>query len=165
MPQIHFVLNQTKCILKPWFLLNKTFSVHSLIYYVGFIIACVSGRVAANLLWASLWRLAVYDRLITHNQPQRQQLQHLWSSTSKVHFIPLITKLPIKTQNQSDLTVQYNVWHTVFVHFWSFVAGVIKQERFPAFEKVLWRLFHGNFVLRHAEIQATEELQAVVRAS
>uniref|UniRef100_A0A9J8CCH6 V-type proton ATPase subunit a n=1 Tax=Cyprinus carpio carpio TaxID=630221 RepID=A0A9J8CCH6_CYPCA len=43
----------------------------------------------------------------------------------------------------------------------SFVAGVIKQERFPAFEKVLWRLFHGNFVLRHAEIQATEELQAV----
>uniref|UniRef100_A0A8C1X6X2 V-type proton ATPase subunit a n=2 Tax=Cyprinus carpio TaxID=7962 RepID=A0A8C1X6X2_CYPCA len=42
-----------------------------------------------------------------------------------------------------------------------FVAGVIKQERFPAFEKVLWRLFHGNFVLRHAEIQATEELQAV----
>uniref|UniRef100_A0A8C1X6Z4 V-type proton ATPase subunit a n=1 Tax=Cyprinus carpio TaxID=7962 RepID=A0A8C1X6Z4_CYPCA len=41
-----------------------------------------------------------------------------------------------------------------------FVAGVIKQERFPAFEKVLWRLFHGNFVLRHAEIQATEELQA-----
>ncbi|XP_073669247.1 V-type proton ATPase 116 kDa subunit a 1 isoform X2 [Paramisgurnus dabryanus] len=41
-----------------------------------------------------------------------------------------------------------------------FIAGVIKQERFPAFEKVLWRLFHGNFVLRHAEIQATEELQA-----
>ncbi|KAI7792254.1 putative V-type proton ATPase 116 kDa subunit a [Triplophysa rosa] len=40
-----------------------------------------------------------------------------------------------------------------------FIAGVIKQERFPAFEKVLWRLFHGNFVLRHAEIQATEELQ------
>ncbi|KAF4095663.1 hypothetical protein G5714_023266 [Onychostoma macrolepis] len=43
----------------------------------------------------------------------------------------------------------------------SFIAGVIKQERFPAFERVLWRLFHGNFVLRHAEIQATEELQAV----
>ncbi|KAI2648844.1 V-type proton ATPase 116 kDa subunit a1 [Labeo rohita] len=43
----------------------------------------------------------------------------------------------------------------------SFIAGVIKQERFPAFEKVLWRLFHGNFVLRHAEIQTTEELQAV----
>uniref|UniRef100_A0A671NIQ6 V-type proton ATPase subunit a n=1 Tax=Sinocyclocheilus anshuiensis TaxID=1608454 RepID=A0A671NIQ6_9TELE len=42
-----------------------------------------------------------------------------------------------------------------------FIAGVIKQERFPAFEKVLWRLFHGNFVLRHAEMQATEELQAV----
>ncbi|XP_050954296.1 V-type proton ATPase 116 kDa subunit a 1 isoform X2 [Labeo rohita] len=42
----------------------------------------------------------------------------------------------------------------------SFIAGVIKQERFPAFEKVLWRLFHGNFVLRHAEIQTTEELQA-----
>ncbi|XP_056105257.1 V-type proton ATPase 116 kDa subunit a 1 [Rhinichthys klamathensis goyatoka] len=45
-----------------------------------------------------------------------------------------------------------------------FVAGVIKQDRFPAFEKVLWRLFHGNFVLRHAEIQTTEELQ-VVRAA
>uniref|UniRef100_A0A673GRG0 V-type proton ATPase subunit a n=1 Tax=Sinocyclocheilus rhinocerous TaxID=307959 RepID=A0A673GRG0_9TELE len=41
-----------------------------------------------------------------------------------------------------------------------FIAGVIKQERFPAFEKVLWRLFHGNFVLRHTEMQATEELQA-----
>ncbi|KAA0704731.1 V-type proton ATPase 116 kDa subunit a isoform 1 [Triplophysa tibetana] len=40
-----------------------------------------------------------------------------------------------------------------------FIAGVIKQERFPAFEKVLWRLFHGNFVLRHAEIQTTEEFQ------
>ncbi|XP_030623503.1 V-type proton ATPase 116 kDa subunit a [Chanos chanos] len=38
-----------------------------------------------------------------------------------------------------------------------FVAGVIKQERFPAFEKVLWRLFHGNFILRHAAIQDTED--------
>ncbi|XP_035271451.1 V-type proton ATPase 116 kDa subunit a1 [Anguilla anguilla] len=38
-----------------------------------------------------------------------------------------------------------------------FVAGVIKQERFPAFEKVLWRLFHGNFVLRRAEIQFPED--------
>ncbi|XP_067290467.1 V-type proton ATPase 116 kDa subunit a 1 isoform X2 [Pseudorasbora parva] len=42
-----------------------------------------------------------------------------------------------------------------------FIAGVIKQERFPAFERVLWRLFHGNFVLRHAEIQATEEHEVV----
>uniref|UniRef100_A0A8C8IYV2 V-type proton ATPase subunit a n=1 Tax=Oncorhynchus tshawytscha TaxID=74940 RepID=A0A8C8IYV2_ONCTS len=32
-----------------------------------------------------------------------------------------------------------------------FVAGVIKHERFPAFEKILWRLFHGNFVLRHED--------------
>uniref|UniRef100_A0A674B6N2 V-type proton ATPase subunit a n=1 Tax=Salmo trutta TaxID=8032 RepID=A0A674B6N2_SALTR len=39
----------------------------------------------------------------------------------------------------------------------SFVAGVIKHERFPAFEKILWRLFHGNFVLRHAEIKPHEE--------
>ncbi|XP_077101298.1 V-type proton ATPase 116 kDa subunit a 1 isoform X1 [Siphateles boraxobius] len=46
-----------------------------------------------------------------------------------------------------------------------FVAGVIKQDRFPAFEKVLWRLFHGNFVLRHAEIQTTEELQVVQRGA
>ncbi|KAG9283225.1 V-type proton ATPase 116 kDa subunit a-like [Astyanax mexicanus] len=38
-----------------------------------------------------------------------------------------------------------------------FIAGVIKQDRFPAFEKVLWRLFHENFILRHAEIQDTEQ--------
>ncbi|XP_010897665.2 V-type proton ATPase 116 kDa subunit a [Esox lucius] len=38
-----------------------------------------------------------------------------------------------------------------------FVAGVIKHERFPAFEKILWRLFHGNFVLRHAEIKPHQE--------
>ncbi|TRY90244.1 hypothetical protein DNTS_005104 [Danionella cerebrum] len=44
-----------------------------------------------------------------------------------------------------------------------FIAGVIKQERFPAFEKVLWRLFHGNFVLRHAPIQVTEEVEAMQR--
>ncbi|KAI4880452.1 hypothetical protein NFI96_011285 [Prochilodus magdalenae] len=37
-----------------------------------------------------------------------------------------------------------------------FIAGVIKQDRFPAFEKILWRLFHENFILRHAEIQDTE---------
>ncbi|XP_048031279.1 V-type proton ATPase 116 kDa subunit a 1 isoform X3 [Megalobrama amblycephala] len=46
-----------------------------------------------------------------------------------------------------------------------FIAGVIKHERFAAFERVLWRLFHGNFVLRHAEIQATEEFQAVQRGA
>uniref|UniRef100_A0A8B9HNP2 V-type proton ATPase subunit a n=1 Tax=Astyanax mexicanus TaxID=7994 RepID=A0A8B9HNP2_ASTMX len=39
----------------------------------------------------------------------------------------------------------------------TFIAGVIKQDRFPAFEKVLWRLFHENFILRHAEIQDTEQ--------
>ncbi|KAL7840891.1 hypothetical protein AOLI_G00262140 [Acnodon oligacanthus] len=39
----------------------------------------------------------------------------------------------------------------------AFIAGVIKQDRFPAFEKVLWRLFHENFILRHAEIQDTEQ--------
>ncbi|RXM99971.1 V-type proton ATPase 116 kDa subunit a isoform 1 [Acipenser ruthenus] len=38
-----------------------------------------------------------------------------------------------------------------------FVAGVIKQERFPAFERVLWRVCHGNFVLRHVKIQAPLE--------
>lgn len=38
-----------------------------------------------------------------------------------------------------------------------FIAGVIRQDRFPAFEKVLWRLFHENFILRHAEIQDTEQ--------
>uniref|UniRef100_A0A8C8IZ34 V-type proton ATPase subunit a n=1 Tax=Oncorhynchus tshawytscha TaxID=74940 RepID=A0A8C8IZ34_ONCTS len=40
-----------------------------------------------------------------------------------------------------------------------FVAGVIKHERFPAFEKILWRLFHGNFVLRHAEINMSKALK------
>uniref|UniRef100_A0A8C8J3K0 V-type proton ATPase subunit a n=1 Tax=Oncorhynchus tshawytscha TaxID=74940 RepID=A0A8C8J3K0_ONCTS len=44
-----------------------------------------------------------------------------------------------------------------------FVAGVIKHERFPAFEKILWRLFHGNFVLRHAEIKPHEEENMAVR--
>ncbi|KAL6462954.1 hypothetical protein MHYP_G00293760 [Metynnis hypsauchen] len=39
----------------------------------------------------------------------------------------------------------------------AFIAGVIKQDRFPAFEKVLWRLFHENFILRHAEIQDAEQ--------
>ncbi|MBN3296394.1 VPP1 ATPase, partial [Amia calva] len=38
-----------------------------------------------------------------------------------------------------------------------FVAGVIKQERFPAFERVLWRMFHGNFVLRHATMKVSPE--------
>ncbi|KAG2458604.1 VPP1 ATPase, partial [Polypterus senegalus] len=38
-----------------------------------------------------------------------------------------------------------------------FVAGVINQERFPAFERVLWRVCRGNFFLRHAEIQARFE--------
>uniref|UniRef100_A0A8C4SXG1 V-type proton ATPase subunit a n=1 Tax=Erpetoichthys calabaricus TaxID=27687 RepID=A0A8C4SXG1_ERPCA len=38
-----------------------------------------------------------------------------------------------------------------------FVAGVIKQERFPAFERVLWRVCRGNFFLRHSEIQARFE--------
>lgn len=40
-----------------------------------------------------------------------------------------------------------------------FVAGVIKHDRFPAFEKVLWRLFHENFLLRHAEIQQHPEVR------
>ncbi|XP_063063631.1 V-type proton ATPase 116 kDa subunit a 1 [Engraulis encrasicolus] len=38
-----------------------------------------------------------------------------------------------------------------------FVTGVIRQERFLSFERILWRLFHGNFILRHAEIQTLEE--------
>ncbi|XP_067909301.1 V-type proton ATPase 116 kDa subunit a 1-like [Heterodontus francisci] len=38
-----------------------------------------------------------------------------------------------------------------------FVAGVIKRERFPAFERLLWRVCHGNIVLRHVEINAPAE--------
>uniref|UniRef100_A0AAY4AJ77 V-type proton ATPase subunit a n=1 Tax=Denticeps clupeoides TaxID=299321 RepID=A0AAY4AJ77_9TELE len=38
-----------------------------------------------------------------------------------------------------------------------FVAGVINHERFQSFEKILWRVFHGNFFLRHTEIQPLED--------
>ncbi|XP_038653811.1 V-type proton ATPase 116 kDa subunit a1-like isoform X2 [Scyliorhinus canicula] len=38
-----------------------------------------------------------------------------------------------------------------------FVAGVIKRERFPAFERLLWRICHGNIVLRHEEINVPAE--------
>ncbi|GCB79686.1 hypothetical protein scyTo_0018789, partial [Scyliorhinus torazame] len=38
-----------------------------------------------------------------------------------------------------------------------FVAGVIKRERFPAFERLLWRMCHGNIVLRHEEISVPAE--------
>lgn len=43
--------------------------------------------------------------------------------------------------------------------FFRFIAGVIKRERFPAFEKVLWRLFHENFLLRRAEIEQHPEVR------
>ncbi|KAF4075791.1 hypothetical protein AMELA_G00222820 [Ameiurus melas] len=46
-----------------------------------------------------------------------------------------------------------------------FVAGVIKHDRFPAFEKVVWRLFHDNFLLRHAEIQQHPEDGMVKKAA
>ncbi|XP_069784005.1 V-type proton ATPase 116 kDa subunit a 1-like [Narcine bancroftii] len=38
-----------------------------------------------------------------------------------------------------------------------FVAGVIKRERFPAFERLLWRVCHGNIVLRHVQINIPPE--------
>ncbi|XP_060681681.1 V-type proton ATPase 116 kDa subunit a 1-like [Hemiscyllium ocellatum] len=38
-----------------------------------------------------------------------------------------------------------------------FVAGVIQRERFSAFERLLWRLCHGNIVLRHVEINVPAE--------
>lgn len=34
-----------------------------------------------------------------------------------------------------------------------FVAGVIKRERVPAFEKMLWRISRGNVFLRQSEIE------------
>lgn len=34
-----------------------------------------------------------------------------------------------------------------------FVAGVIKRERVPAFERMLWRISRGNVFLRQAEIE------------
>lgn len=34
-----------------------------------------------------------------------------------------------------------------------FVAGVIKRERVPAFERMLWRISRGNVFLRQSEIE------------
>lgn len=34
-----------------------------------------------------------------------------------------------------------------------FVAGVVKRERVPAFERMLWRISRGNVFLRQAEIE------------
>ncbi|KAI3379440.1 hypothetical protein SNEBB_003701 [Seison nebaliae] len=34
-----------------------------------------------------------------------------------------------------------------------FVAGVIQTDRLPTFERMLWRVCHGNVFLRHAEIE------------
>lgn len=33
-----------------------------------------------------------------------------------------------------------------------FVAGVIKRERVPAFERMLWRISRGNIFLRQADV-------------
>ncbi|XP_072910567.1 V-type proton ATPase 116 kDa subunit a 1-like isoform X1 [Hemitrygon akajei] len=38
-----------------------------------------------------------------------------------------------------------------------FVTGVIKRERFSAFERLLWRVCHGNIVLRHVQINVPPE--------
>lgn len=45
--------------------------------------------------------------------------------------------------------------HTA-VHL-GFVTGVINRERFPAFERMLWRAYRGNVYLRHSEIKTPLE--------
>ncbi|KAK3515611.1 hypothetical protein QTP70_024840 [Hemibagrus guttatus] len=63
---------------------------------------------------------------------------------------------PPCTDLQSDrphVTQRLNSISTITAPKLWFIAGVIKHDRFPAFEKVLWRLFHENFLLRRAEIQ------------
>lgn len=44
-----------------------------------------------------------------------------------------------------------------------FVAGVIKRERVPAFERMLWRISRGNVFLRRAEMDHPLEDPATVR--
>lgn len=43
-----------------------------------------------------------------------------------------------------------------------FVAGVIKRERVPAFERMLWRISRGNVFLRRAEMDHPLEDPATV---
>ncbi|MCI4391498.1 hypothetical protein PGIGA_G00135210 [Pangasianodon gigas] len=65
------------------------------------------------------------------------------------------------TDLQSDgphITHRRNSISTITAPKLRFIAGVIKHDRFPAFEKVLWRLFHENFLLRRAEIQQQPEI-------
>ncbi|XP_060756858.1 V-type proton ATPase 116 kDa subunit a 1 [Neoarius graeffei] len=50
-----------------------------------------------------------------------------------------------------------NSFRTITTPKLGFIAGVIKHNQFPAFEKVLWRLFYENFLLRRAEIQQQPE--------
>ncbi|KAK2814952.1 hypothetical protein Q7C36_023218 [Tachysurus vachellii] len=67
---------------------------------------------------------------------------------------------PSCTDLQSDgphITQRLNSISTITAPKLCFIAGVIKHDRFPAFEKVLWRLFHENFLLRHAELQQHPE--------
>lgn len=39
----------------------------------------------------------------------------------------------------------------------SFVAGVVKRQKIPAFERMLWRVSRGNVFLRQAEIDEALE--------
>lgn len=45
-----------------------------------------------------------------------------------------------------------------------FVAGVVKRERVPAFERMLWRISRGNVFLRQAEIDEPLEDPTTVRS-
>ncbi|KAI5617142.1 V-type proton ATPase 116 kDa subunit a, partial [Silurus asotus] len=66
------------------------------------------------------------------------------------------------TELQNDgphLTERQNNVSTVTAPKLGFITGVIKHDRFPTFEKVLWRLFHENFLLRRAEIQQLPEVR------
>lgn len=63
-----------------------------------------------------------------------------------------------------NATVSYslNIFNLCFrprlkYYFKRFVAGVILRERLPAFERMLWRVCHGNVFLRQADIDTPLE--------
>ena len=57
--------------------------------------------------------------------------------------------------SQIKLKNNFEKKKTIFI--FRFVAGVILRERLPAFERMLWRVCHGNVFLRQADIDTPLE--------
>ncbi|KAJ8010644.1 hypothetical protein DPEC_G00077230 [Dallia pectoralis] len=97
--------------------------------------------------------------ILRHNFTQLTEINHLLHMTDdffeEVESQMTITELPSEDPVYSSRRTSYASTNGPLKL--GFVAGVIKHERFPGFEKILWRLFHGNFVLRHKEIKPHEE--------